>query len=428
MNIVENKKIVIAYAYGPKNSGDLAINLGAIDLLSEIIPEKNISMISRFAFQLPDFKNTQTYLKNYYPDVELLPGFFNYDRHRHNKIKKIKEIINGISKEFYYNILPFTNCNWPCSKTIKTICDSDFIFCNGGNLFYWNEYSRDLTRLFGLIFPFKFARKIGKNFGFLPQSFGKTSRLGKFYLSPFFRAANFITFRESISKNIFIDSFGYGKNFPVFNDLALYIKKIEKNKGGKILREKKLKNKKYIALTIRTEKLGDTESLEKESLLKITEFFTKLIKELLDSFDFKILLVCQTKADTESTLNIYKKFKKNNKVVLINEYDPLILKYIYKESLLLIAMRFHSAIFALQTGVPTLGIYKKEWGPKMLGTLSDLGLKNFCFEFSETRILDIIKQIQRIIANREKISKRILFSLEHQKKGLVEFIKKEVFT
>lgn len=159
MVLFNEKNITIAYAYGPRNAGDFALNLGAINVLSGLFKKNNISFISRFAKKAPYFKETKDLFAKYEPQISLYPCFFDVDRYRQEKFERIMKILVSSAKYSYYHLFPFVGYNNDKSTAIRRICDSDIVLCNGGNLFYWNKYRKDIAYLYGILFPFTYAKK-----------------------------------------------------------------------------------------------------------------------------------------------------------------------------------------------------------------------------------------------------------------------------
>jgi polysaccharide pyruvyl transferase WcaK-like protein len=424
MVVFKDKKVLIAYAYGTRNAGDFALNLGSINLLSELFEKNNMSFVSRFGEKSPDFKKTKDLLAKYEPKVNIYPCFFDVDKYRQGKFERFGKIFSASSKYVYYNFLPFTNCRYIKSPGIKAICNSDMVLCNTGNLFYWNQYRHDLAYLFGVLFPFAFSKKIKKPYGFLPQSIGEIQGLGRIILEDIFKESKFITFREDISEKIFEKIFHL--KHPTFIDTAFFIEKYNDVAAKKILSDINIGKKNYLAVTIRTGKLGDVGDFNPIKLKKIFLQLRKIIEQLLKNFEYDILLICQTKIDFESTKKIYDHFKKTNRLHMIEEYDPVILRSIYKQSVTLVAMRLHSAIFALSTGTPVIGIYDEQWGPKMPGTLLHFNMSNKVFELSSIDLSKLIEEVRGGIERKEEIRKFVLGDIQLNKNELVDFLKKNM--
>jgi len=416
-------KITIAYGYGPQNAGDFSLNLGTINLLSELYDKKNIYMISRFGEDSPDFKESKRLIERYEPGVTLLPCFFDVDRYRQNRIERSLNIGKAAARYLYYAKIPGTGA-LSRLPAIKAINDSKFLFCNSGNLFYWNEYRKDPAYLYGILFPFKYAEKIRKPYGFLPQSIGEIEGTGKLILEDTFKRSEFLTFREPISKEKFQKLFD--QNHPVFIDTAFFIDSIDEEKAEEILFKTQIENDDFISLTVRTATLGDMNSLDAKESEDIIKKLNDLINHVLENYDHHILLVCQTKKDLESTTLLESMYEDEDRVKMIEEYNPVVLRSLYEKSELLIAMRLHSAIFSLSAGTPVLGIYKEEWGPKMPGTLELLNMGDYVLDISSFYPKKGSELIENMVENRESLSDEILENVNRIKTELVNFLKEKV--
>ena len=415
-------KVTIAYAYGPQNAGDFALNLGTINLLSEIYDKENIYMISRFGEDSPDFKESKRLLKEYEPDVTLLPCFFDVDRYRQNKIERSLNIGKAAARYLYYAKIPGTGA-FSRLPAIKAINESEFVFCNSGNLFYWNEYRKDLAYLYGILFPFKYAEKIRRPYGFLPQSIGDIEGTGKLILGDIFKSSEFLTFREPISKKKFQKLFD--QEHPVFIDTAFFIDSHDEEKAEEILFKTEIDDD-FVAITVRTATLGDLDSLDSKRSENIINGLKELIDHVLENYDYQVLLVCQTKKDIESTSLLESMYEDEDRVKMIEEYNPVVLRSLYEESKLLIAMRLHSAIFSLSAGTPVLGIYKEEWGPKMPGTLELLNMGDYVLDMSSFDPKKGNEAIDHMIEYNESLSQEILENVNKIKTELVNFLKEKV--
>ncbi len=111
---------------------------------------------------------------------------------------------------------------------------------------------------------------------------------------------------------------------------------------------------------------------------------------------------------------------------MIEEYNPVILRSIYEKSVLLVAMRLHSAIFSLSAGTPVIGLYKEDWGPKMPGTLGLLDMEKFVFNISSSNPKNITDSIDELVEKKGEYGSEILKKIERIKNELVGFLKDKV--
>jgi len=418
----ENKHIVLAYAYGPKNSGDLAINLGAIEIIASLYPQENITLISRFAGNSSGFHDTKRFLHSQGFEVHLLPCPFNYDRHVQVGLGKILTLASETLRYCYIRLALCANASLSEVPAVTALRDADLILCNGGNLFYWNRCSHSLTRLLGLTFPVHVARLLGKPYGFLPQSISEIGGLGKAILNPLFKDARFLTFRESRSRDLFHNTFDINTRTPLIPDLAFFIARQDDEAAERLLSDLDLQPGAFVAMTVRTERLGDVGSLSRSEVANTISFLARLIRRISDTLSLKTLLVCQTRADIPSTRKLYDALSSTKDVHMVEVYNPFVLRSVYKSSAALVAMRLHSAIFALSVGTPVIGLYRKEWGPKMPGTLSDMSVGSQAFELGSVDVEQVLKALEQKLDEREAIQTAILGSIAHHRERLCRMI------
>ncbi len=414
--------VTLAYIYGLRNSGDFALNLGALDILTQIYDINKINMISRFSEKSKEFLIIKDYLNDYYGEVNIIGSPFNVDDITQNPLKKQLNITKAGTKLLSGLAFPKLTESITSDPALKAISESKFLFCNGGNLYHWNKYRKSYSYTYGVSFPFLYARKVGVPYGFLPQSIGDIEGNGIKMLKPLFEDSKYFLFREEISKDKFKKTFNL--DYPFFLDLAFYIKHIKEKEAINIINEKEMGKDDYICFTLREEKLGDIGNLEKEKIDIIENKIKSIIDYIINDLEKKVLIVCQTKKDLPFTIRISNYYSSTGKVEYIEEYDPLILKGIYKNSLTLIAMRLHSAIYSLSVGTPVIGIFDRQWGPKLPGTFGFFNMKDKANEVYTCQTSDIINQINDNMKNKNRLKERILKVVYCSEKQLISFIEK----
>ena len=70
------KKALIYYLYGTKNAGDMAICVGAVEVLKRL--GYSITMVNRFSEAESEYEKSRQYIENYFPDVKVFPGPFSF--------------------------------------------------------------------------------------------------------------------------------------------------------------------------------------------------------------------------------------------------------------------------------------------------------------------------------------------------------------
>jgi polysaccharide pyruvyl transferase WcaK-like protein len=348
------KRALLAYQYGMANAGDFAINIGSLDLLENLYDE--LVVISKSTSNDTEYENEVKYLEEYYSNIKVIEGPFNLNRT--SLLKTLKSYFLGAIK--YTLLLRY-------GKYIKEIENSDVVFINGGNILRCESIT-DYVRLHALLFPIKIAKKLNVNSVFLPHSTTSIDEKGKKLLDPYIRSAKILFARENISYDKLTQEFP-NSNIVQSLDSAFFIKdrdiiKEKYDRKYEVL-SKKSNN---ICITLRKEDIGDIGELDKEKIALISSSIQQLIHTLLEQ-SYTITFVVQTRKDKEFTQELYDMYASNSHISIIEEYDPLLLREVYRNSVCLFGMRLHSMILAMSVGTPVVGCFDQRWGSKNPGTL-----------------------------------------------------------
>ncbi|SHH38803.1 polysaccharide pyruvyl transferase family protein [Desulfosporosinus lacus] len=354
------KKAIVFYMYGNKNAGDVAICLGAISLLQELGYE--LTFVSRFSGQQCDYNNSKEYLREYHSDLVIEPGLFSFDR-SDNMVKKLLAYLKGI----LYVISPVDD------KRLKNlISENEVIFFNGGNLLRGKTIT-DYMRLEALLYPIRIARNLKKFIVCLPQSTASTSKIGFKILKKHLSKFNKVFIREKISY-FTIQEKMQDISFIKATDLAFFIKDVP-------LAATRYKNKylltintaeRHIAIILRATTIGDIGELLDSKKEEFADSILTFIDEFKDQY--KIHFVVQTQKDKEFTEYVLSKISSSNCIDMIEEYDPYIVREVYRNMDFILAMRLHAAILALSVYTPVIGYFEEEWGFKNPGIMEDAGM------------------------------------------------------
>ncbi|MCX7748529.1 MAG: polysaccharide pyruvyl transferase family protein [Clostridia bacterium] len=376
------KKVILFYAWGSNNAGDLALGLGAVDLLSEVLPAKNITVVSRHGEKTKAYKEAKNTFINMFPGINFIPSPFGFSRQ--SKIDKIMELVSSSLLVPICLLFPkMSLAIFKKNKALKAIGECDIAVCNGGNLFYWNKARKSIPRLIAFAFPLLLSKRLKKKYGFLPQTLGPFEGISKPFFRRFFETASFLTCRESKSIDNLRPILGDKANqIKVMLDLAFFIKAIDYKGAEDILKCNNLIGNEFLTCTLRFSKLGDTGDLDEGEKEIKTAQVREFIERILAEKNYKIAFICQTEIDRKVTLEFVESLnsKFGNRCLLIEEYRPEVLKGIYHYSKYLIAMRVHSLIFSLSVNTPVFGIYYQALGPKMPGIMQDFKLEQYCFD------------------------------------------------
>ncbi|AMC94065.1 hypothetical protein AOC36_08705 [Erysipelothrix larvae] len=381
------KKIFFAYQYSMENAGDFAINVGSLDLLSSLGYE--ITVMSKNTKNNEEYSLNERYIKEYYTNVKMLPGPF--DLNRDGTIKTLISYTFGFVKLIYYS----------CFGQYKSeINSSNFVVLNGGNVLRCNSIT-DYIRLFALIFPLKLSISGGVQYALFPQSTTTINRKGKKLLEKYMDNAKIVFARENISYNSLQKTFN-NANIIESLDSAYFIRDRENVlKEFEVKYDDYLKLDRKICITLRKEDIGDIGELSKEKRDKIENKIISFISQAIKG-GYSIVLVIQTKKDKKFTEDIFNKVNSSN-ISIIEEYNPLFLREIYRNSECLVGMRLHSIILAMSVGTPVVGYFDEAWGIKNPGTLSKFNMP-YCYLNSNDSFFTMINEAK---SNKELMNETI---------------------
>ncbi|TPR59620.1 polysaccharide pyruvyl transferase family protein [Enterococcus sp. OL5] len=397
------KKATVLYLWGRRNAGDMAISLGAISLLKEL--HYDINFISRFTVKEEDYFENVKYINAYYDDITIHPGFFSLDRNK-NKLDKSIDYLRSL---FFY-------INPKNKKKVKGIMeDSDVVFLNGGNLFRCTSIA-DYIRLKALFYPQKYLGS--KKFVSLPQSSVKSNKLGEFILKRDLNLFNKIFIRESLSYQ-YVREILPKKEVLKSTDMAFFISNNEKAEINYKLKYSELeKSSNNIGFILRATTLGDLQDFSDEERNQIKKTFIELINNKLKE-GFNVNIIVQTRKDYSLSLEIYEYFKSSTEkyissIFLIEEYDTLILREIYKKMNYCVTMRLHAAILSMNVNTPVVGYFFESWGKKNPGILGDVGME---WTFTADNILQLTKLTESNIGSYKE---KIKWYIENEKQIILE--------
>lgn len=372
-------KVNLIYGYSPKNAGDFAITLGAIDVLRSC--GVKIRLFSRYNRENKDFFESEKLLTQLYGDeIELIESPFNLDR-KDGVLKTIRSYVDGAM-----SVIGLKRN----SDFRKALLDCDLLIFNGGNLFRCSSFI-DFARLKALMFPLELV--LGKRpIIIFPQSASKINELGRNVLFPILKEAEMVFMREKESF-YYLSELTSNRNFYPTIDLAFFIDKhkikiIERFRGR-------------IAITLRGHTVGDISEFNEKTISHICNELARVVNRFGND---KFLIVVQTEKD----IQLSKRLSNLLDIETYETHNPVELLSLYKSVKMLIGMRLHSIILALSVGTPCYGIFYKEWGLKNPGMMERFSMP-FHFMDGFSCLTDCeLQELTDLSDNRELHSAKIL--------------------
>lgn len=395
------KNIFLAYGYSAKNAGDLAICVGAIDLLIE--QGYKVSLLSKYDRNDEEFFTSKDYYTERYKDkIKILEAPFTLNRNA------------GFFKQVWYNfkgLLIYLGFQNSLTKQIRDeVIKSDLVIFNGGNLLRCSGII-DYIRLIALNYPVKLSIKNNKDYIIFPHSTAEINWMGKGIIGKMVRRAKAVFAREPQSYE------KLKKDFKLTNiyqslDLAFFTAFQETNQ-----RETEETGIKSIGFTFRALTVGDIKEFTESEKQRIYIQTLKIMRELGTKHNY--IFCIQSLGDKAFTENLRKKIQSdlNIKIQIFENYNPIELIRRYQGLDLLIGMRLHSLILAAAGGTPGYGLFYKEWGLKNPGMMDLLSLD---YKFMDEGKDINYENLKRILNNKDEFQKKVLKIKKDYKDKLVE--------
>lgn len=372
------------------NSGDAGIVIAQIQLLKRYFPGIKISITSRTAGVDKRFYKSKE-IKVFSP---IIPAPSVYT----GRIQKIEQSLKN-----FFALKEKKNL-------IKEIEQSDIVISSGGGYFYSNRKTLPGPMFLQNYLHIKIAQILRKSVVFFPQSFG-----------PFYNSLSIMMLRDILNYDKTVQIFAREK--ISFDFLQTLLEK-ERNRDKVdicpdmtfyLRREDEFRNPTFrenlprpiVVLTLRKWDFPDAKSAkekkkkEDEYLAAIEEVCYSIFKERRGT----IVIVPQVRGpgffenDRIISLKLLAELKKiipEKNLLFFDLPDfisPCYLIDIFSQADLVLATRFHSAVFAMISGVPIISI---TYQPKSTGIMNLLDLAHFCVDINEmdsARIIQIANEI-----------------------------------
>jgi polysaccharide pyruvyl transferase WcaK-like protein len=384
------KTVSLIYAYGLRNAGDMAITLGAIDVLTQL--GVSVSAFSMYSTDDPEFSKAKKLIKENYPEVRLFESPF-----RFNRDKGLLRNLQGYASGF----LTVVGIKKPQDFLVEFL-RSDMVVFNGGNLLRCASMA-DFIRLVALMYPLRIAMQERVPFLVFPQSTTRICCFGNSLLRQPLTRATSVWAREDRSLQYFKDSF---PDIEILSsiDLAFFIDRQDAREcAAKYSFLDGRQREGRIAFTVRAHDVGDLGELSSALRRQIIDCIEQTIRDLLKN-GREIVLVVQTKKDRFVTSLIYGAFAEDERVKLLEEYNPLVLREIYSKCDALVGMRLHSIILAATAGTPAVGLFYRGWGLKNPGLMDKFGLP---YKYIDEVYGPITREVEQVLEERRALQERI---------------------
>jgi polysaccharide pyruvyl transferase WcaK-like protein len=405
-NDMKAKKFLISQAYTTYNKGEVAIALSIIETIRRINPDAEISIMT------PDPQQAARQYSKY--NVKIYGRLFDVSVQNLRGIHKVIAFSKLITKVFLY--LLSTKVNLPkhskSKRTIDLFRDADVFIVAGGGTFGGSKY-RSIT---GNLFPIFLAKTFGKKtMVFAPSVEPFTSHVVKLATRFAFNRADMITVREQFTFDQ-LKSLKIQVALHLTADPAFLIGHEPIEVGIRLLNEAGVPSKNgklLIGMTIRDWSFPRQVNSQKKRIHYLDTIKQAMERILSDPNDSIVLFTTSIRpiANDDDRItakrirDLIREDFRERVFVLTEDYTPEETKAMIGAMDVFIATRFHSAVFALSMKIPVLMIATEP--NKNVGLMEMLGLLDFTLDASSVTVDNILKIVNRLVNEREMITRRI---------------------
>lgn len=288
--------------------------------------------------------------------------------------------------------------------TLAEIKNADAIFVKGGGFIHSYGAITDAYFVYFLTFHIRLAAAYGKNVYMLPNSIGPLkNKVAKRIAIKALKDCKLITVRESISQEL-LGSIGVtSKLYP---DLGFYLSPSETDMGGYLQSHGVPLNQKKVIMTLRPYRFqghNNPEKLYKEYI----NGFVILVNELVGQ-GYHVTFMAHTlgpSSHEDDRLAIRSVLAAlTSEVRQLTSYIEDVnltckdVEKIYSYYDYMVGTRFHSVIFSLNVGVPSIAI--AYGGNKGKGIMRVLGNNDFSIDMDKVRNDELVTVFQKLESER----------------------------
>jgi len=315
---------------------------------------------------------------------------------------------NPLKTQQSYGIKAYKRFDLP--DIIQAIKSCDALISGGGSLFQDVTSSASFYYYLGIVMIAQILRKkvlvFSQGIGPLKKDYNRKM------FTRIINKVKMISVRDEISVEELKTLKIYKPEIMVTTDPVFMLQSMPEEVGRNILEESGLNFDGKLIVGIAARDWDNN----KESILQIAETADGIIEE----FDAKVVLFPFHYPEDLDFANRIAEKMRNKPCILKGEYKPSEIMSAIGLMDINIGIRLHALIFSVCMGVPVIGI---TYDPKIDGFLNTMGLKPIC-RYDNIQRQEIIKEIQRIINNREEIVKAIAEARDFAKQRSFESLDK----
>ena len=306
-------------------------------------------------------------------------------------------------------------------RTFDLLANADIVAVKGGGFIHAYGAVTDPYYIFYSLFHARLAAKLGRKVVILPNSFGPFKGPGiATQVRNALNKCSLVTTRESISTQA-LSEIGVSKALQ-FPDMAFLLEKDGCELVERLANEYSLnEGDNKIAITVRPYRFPELENGQ-QAYTNYVDAFAKFSDWLVQE-GYRVFFVVQTYSfknthenDYECVKHVMERMKEKAECIHSEALDCRSIKALYAKFNLLVGTRFHSVIFSVSEGVPSIALSYS--GNKTTGIMKDMGLDAYVLNAGSISFDDLKEKFTLLLDNREQYS---LTVDTYRKAALVEY-------
>lgn len=419
------KKVLVVPSNTDLNRGDQSLTWETIEIAKEVFENVEVCIFKSVNdFGSDENLNSQTELKGH----KILTRILMHPRRgssssnvKYNKLEKIKWGFRALkdtlvtllllSKVSIFNKLALGSLSNDQKETYKYFEDLDAVFVKGGGFLHSYGSIMDIYVMYFQLFDVFLAKKMKKKVFIFPNSMGPfRNKIARKIVKKALQSCSIVCAREGVSYDV-LDELGV-KDRMLSPDLGFYLKSSDRDFKNYLSQSGvNLEAPKKIAITLRPYRFdgkANSDELYKQYIDQFRKVINKCIKR-----DFHVSLVAHTigpsahENDCIPLLELYKDFETHKSVSYL--FDPKLdckdIEKMYSYYDLVIGTRFHSVIFALNVGTPSIAI--AYGGNKAVGIMNDMNLSQFVLPIENPDARIIMERTDEVFSDNQAYVEKI---------------------
>jgi glycosyltransferase involved in cell wall biosynthesis/polysaccharide pyruvyl transferase WcaK-like protein len=270
-------------------------------------------------------------------------------------------------------------------QILRAFRSADLVVSKGGGFLFGEMRLRSTLRLYREVFPLLLARRLRRPVALLGQSIGPfASDAQRALMRRALNGAVMIGVREAISQDLLRDLGVGGPAVRIVPDLALALPPAEPDdpRLARLASRLEAHPRPWIGLTVRAWRLHPRDDATIENYLAAVDALGRHIRR---RYGGTVIVWPQSTGPGafEDDRRVGQRLgaRGHDGLVLVEDEIPApILKAAYGWMDAFVATRFHSALFAMASGVPSIVI--DYWGPKARGIMRQAGQEQFVIPYA----------------------------------------------